>query len=273
VGGGFGYFFQTEKLQVVNPNALAFLPITALVAGCMGLSFASERRGGQLVLAILCGLNFVLVFLTGSRGGMLTATACATFMILGIRGLGRRTVIVSLIALTAVAALSQFTELQTYALARIHILFDPSVSLTDRTSGRADLALAGWHMFRDHPLGIGTGGFGITWSSLGISEGLSGWGLGKVKPAHAGWIKILVENGIPGILFFSMFLGSFLMVGWRNRHRGLLPLGLLATLVLGLGFLTTEYQSKGLWFIAAGVMILLRRRTGRAQLGRAASQR
>ena len=31
----------------------------------------------------------------------------------------------------------------------------------------------------------------------------------------------------------------------------------LVTLVFGLGFTTTEYQSKGLWFLAAGVMALL----------------
>ena len=152
------------------------------------------------------------------------------------------------------------------------MLLDPNVTLTDRTSGRADLMLAGWYMFRDHPLGIGTGGFATAWSGLSVAERISGWGLESLKPAHAGWIKILVENGVPGILFFGAFLCSFAVAGWRSRVRGLLPLGLLASLVLGLGFLTTEYQSKGLWFIAAGVMILLRRHPVAAHHGRTAGR-
>ena len=75
--------------------------------------------------------------------------------------------------------------------------------------------------------------------------------------AHAGWIKILAENGLPGISLMGAYLVSFVVAGWRSRHRDLLMLGLLVTLVFGLGFTTTEYQSKGLWFLAAGVMALL----------------
>jgi hypothetical protein len=187
---------------------------------------------------------------------MLIGTASVAFLLLEIRGLGRRTMILALGVLVVLAVASQFSVLRLYAMSRVHLLFDPTVSWTDRTSGRSDLVLAGWFMFKEHPFGIGTGGFGASWSHLGVINGLSGWGAGQVKPAHAGWIKVLVENGLPGVILFLAFLTSFLVTAWRSHSRELLLLGLLTTLVLGLGFLTTEYQSKGPWFIAAGVISL-----------------
>jgi O-antigen ligase len=255
-GGGFIYYLDSSQIEIVNPNALAFMPITAVFACCLGMPFATDHRNGQALLALLAALNLVLILLSGSRGAMLIGTASAAFLLLGIRGLGKRTMILALAALVVLAVASQFTALRLYAVSRVHLLLDPTVTWTDRTSGRSDLVLAGWRMFQENPFGIGTGGFGASWSHLGTSDGLSGWGLGKVKPAHAGWIKILVENGVPGVTLFVAFVASFVVTAWRSHSREVLLLGFLTTLVLGLGFLTTEYQSKGPWFIAAGVVSL-----------------
>lgn len=111
-------------------------------------------------------------------------------------------------------------------------------------------------MFLEHPLGVGTGGFpAMRLSAPGAEPRFAPY---SQMDAHAGWIKILGENGLPGISLMGAFVLSFAVGGWRSRNRDLLMLGFLATLVFGLGFVSTQYQGSGLWFLAAGVMVLLR---------------
>lgn len=264
-GGSLSYFLHADASDLINPNAVAFMPITGLFACCMGLPFAARYRMGQPLLAGLAGFNMVMVVLTASRGSMVTGSACLAYLLLSIRGAGRKAAVISLVALIAIVALSQFTDLRTYAFHRLNLLMDPNVNVTDATSGRADLAKAGIRMFEQNPLGRGTGGFATAWSQLSYRDSESGWGIGHLKAAHSGWIKILVENGLPGALLYGLFLLGFAVTGWRSGSRDLLLLGGLATIVLSLAFLTTEYQSKGVWFIAAGVMTLLRSRQAAAR--------
>ncbi len=259
-GGSVSYFLHASAADLINPNAVAFMPVTGLFACCMGLAFATRYRMGQPLLSALAGVNMVMVVLTASRGSMVTGSACVAYLLVSIRGIGRKAVVTGLVVLIGIVALSQFTDLRTYAFHRLNLLVDPNVALTDKTSGRADLAKAGVRMFEQNPLGLGTGGFATAWSHLSYRDSQSGWGIGHLKAAHSGWIKILVENGLPGVLLYGLFLLWFTVVGWRSGSRDLLLLGGLATLVLSLAFLTTEYQSKGVWFIAAGVMTLLRSR-------------
>jgi O-antigen ligase len=264
-GGSLSYFLRAGATDLINPNAVAFMPITGLFACCMGLPFAARYRMGQPLLAALAGLNFVMVVLTASRGSMITSSVCLVYLLISMRGIGRKVVVLGLVAIIGIVALSQFTDLRTYAFHRLNLFVDPNVNLTDATSGRADLAKAGLHMFEQNPLGRGTGGFATAWSQLSYRDSESGWGVGHLKAAHSGWIKILVENGLPGALLYGLFLLGFAVSGWRSGSRELVLLGCLATIVLSLAFLTTEYQSKGVWFIAAGVMTLLRSRRPAAQ--------
>lgn len=272
-GGSLSYFLHASATDLINPNAMAYMPITGLFACCMGLPFATRYRMGQPLLAAMAGLNLVLVVLTASRGSMVTGTACAAYMLVSIRGIGRKAVVIGLVALIAIVALSQFTEMRTYAFHRLNLLVDPNVGLTDATSGRADLAKAGVRMFEQKPMGLGTGGFATAWSQLSYRDSESGWGIGHLKAAHSGWIKILVENGFPGVLLYGLFLLAFTISGWRSGSRDMLLLGGLATITLSLAFLTTEYQSKGVWFIAAGVMTMLRSRQSAAPARSVAPER
>src|SRR2546425_974945 len=254
--GGMVFLVQQASLPQINRNAWAYLPLTALFAVCLAFPLARPRVRGQVILATLAVANYTLVFLSGSRGTLLTATACGLFLLVATRHMRRRWMVAVSVPLIALAITTQFSDLQTQAVDRINVLLDPHENLTDRRSGRSQLALAGWRMFLDRPLGVGTGGFAVTRADF--TEAASLWTSEARKAAHAGWIKILAENGLPGLGLMGAYVLSFTVAGWRSRNRSLLMLGVLVTLAFGLGFVSTEYQSKGLWFLAAGVMVLLR---------------
>jgi hypothetical protein len=254
--GALAYMLQRADLPPMIPNAWAFFPLSALFAICMASPFAKGRPRFQLPLSILAACNVGWVFLSGSRGSLLTAVACAAILLIQARG-GRRVTLILSLGLVAMVISSVFTDLQTKMVERLTYLVTPNQALVYRTSGRSDLAIAGWYIFREHPLGVGTGGFATSWLALGSADGLSGWGRGTKKDAHAGWIMVLADNGAPGVILLAAFAGSFAVAGWRRRKRGLLLMGLLGTTGLSLGLLTTEFQNKGLWFLLSGVAVLL----------------
>jgi O-antigen ligase len=254
VVGGIAFVAQQSSLPYVNPNAWAFVPLTALCGISLAFPLARQWPRSQLILALLASASYTLVFLSGSRGALLTATGCGLVLLILTRRMRRRWLVALTVTLVAVAIATQFTDLQTKAVDRVTLLWDPQYSIHVRTSGRSDLVVSGWRMFREHPLGVGTGGFAQTQLDV-ASPGSSSF---RAQQAHAGWIKILAENGVPGIALMGAYVLSFAVAGWRSRSRDLFMLGLLVTLAFGLGFVSNEYQSKWMWFLAAGVMVLLR---------------
>jgi O-antigen ligase len=212
----------------------------------------------QFVLALLAVINALWVFLSASRGNLLIAAVCLAFVLTGMR-LRRALGFGIVAALVSVVVLSQFTTLQERAVERLHLLTDPSESVHLRTSGRSDLAWGAWYMFRDHPFGVGTGGFLPTWLTLGAREGIAqSRGLAP-RAAHSGWMKILAENGFPGILLLGAYVFSFAVSGWRSRDPVLRRLGLMVTAVFAVAGVSMEFQAKGLWLLAAGATVLLDR--------------
>jgi O-antigen ligase len=125
----------------------------------------------------------------------------------------------------------------------------------------------GWSIFVQHPFGIGTGGFEDAWAGLEQPETVTQWAAGKQVPAHSGWLMVLVENGLPGIVFFVAYVGSFALVGLRQRDRRLLLLGVWVTLMLAVAFTMNEFQGKALWFAAAAATALMHREAMRMRIG------
>jgi len=198
----------------------------------------------------------VWVFLSGSRGSLLIAVVCLGFLLVAMRL--RHTLFVGIVAtLVSMLVISQFTTFQQRAIERLRLLADPSQSATERTSGRFDLVVGAWHMFRDHPLGVGTGGFTTTWTELQSREGMTQWHRSRPTPAHSGWMKVLAENGFPGIVLLAGYVVSFAVRGWRARAPHLQRLGLMVTAVLAVAWISSEFQNKAVWFIAAGATVLL----------------
>ncbi len=263
--GGLSFFLQLDRLPPVNPNAWAFFPLTGLFAICLSFPFAAAQTRGQLTLALLAivnlaFVNFVWLVLSASRGALLIAIFCLGFLVLEMRSLTRRVVFIIVGVLLVLTISTQFSNLQAYALKRVNLLVDPTTSLAGRTSGRSDLAIGGWHIFRRNPFGVGTGGFASEWAKLGDLGGLlTTRSVGLQKEAHSGWVKILVENGIVGILLLACYVLSFAVIGLgrARRDRTLRALGVLTTAVLAVALVSTEFQNKGLWLLVAGVTVLL----------------
>jgi O-antigen ligase len=254
--GGLIFFAQGTFVSLVNPNAFVYFPLTAMFSICLG-----ARGAGRVVRLVLAGLaiaNFAWVFLSGSRGGLLIALLCLFFLSVRLLGGPLGWAFVATALFLGVLLSARFGERESYTLHRIGKFLDPSESMAERTSGRYDLVVAGWNMFLDHPLfGVGTGGFAGSWARLEGVEGLSNYGVGREVQAHAGWMKTLAENGLPGLVMHAAFVLSFAVLGWRRRAQGLLFPGLLATGALAVAFISTEFQTKGIWFLAAGVAVLL----------------
>lgn len=255
--GSFVYFMQISSLPFVNPNAWAYFPLTAIFSICLGYKFAPRGWQGQVLCWSLAVANLAWVFLSGSRGSLLVGSTCIMFLLLTTRSMSQRFVYAGLAVVVAIVAIAEFTDLNADAIHRITKLLDPKESVGARTSGRSDLALGAWYIFKEHPLGIGTGGFAQAWANMGYRQSLSGYGYGKEVQAHSGWTKTLAENGFQGTLVLAGFVSSFAVVGWRRRRFGVWSLGLLTTTVFALAFLSTDFAGKGLWYLAAGSTILL----------------
>jgi hypothetical protein len=264
--GGLVFLLQRDSLPYVNPNAWAFFPLTGLFAICMGLPFAKEAAPGRLALQFLgvmnlAMVNLVWVLLSSSRGVLSIAAVCLVYLVLAVRGLSRRLGMLAIAAVLALVVSIEFGDYYDRVAVRVGRLIDPNVELTTRTSGRYDLMVGGWYIFLNHPFGVGPGGFRSAWADLGDLGGRIAFQrkVGEETPAHSGWVQVLAENGFVGVLLFAAYVASFAVVGASKSRQSwsLLLLGMLVTTVMAVGFISTEFRGKGLWFLAAGVTVLL----------------
>ncbi len=74
---------------------------------------------------------------------------------------------------------------------------------------------------------------------------------------HAGWMRVLAENGFIGFLVLAAYAVSFAIVGLGRHNRTQRNLGVLATLAMTISLITTEFHLKGLFFLMVGVTVCL----------------
>jgi O-Antigen ligase len=253
---GLVFYVLRDGLPYINPNSWSYCPLTGIFAISLAVVAGRERNARRRFLLIfLLIANLVWVFVSGSRGSLLVAVLC--FILVGVRlgGGVQRSVF---FAAAGVAVLSAAFALRGYegsTFRRLETLANSRASLIHRTSGRSDLMLAGWYLFRRNLFGIGTGSFDVAYSRLGYGVGLAGFRRGEQTAAHSAWVRVLAENGAPGFLLFSAWVFSFAAATWRGR--GDWVVGALISGSLVLGFVSTEVISKGLWMLAAAGMSAL----------------
>ena len=262
--GGVVYYLAMDSIGYFNPNAWAKFPLTGILLSCLALPYARDFRLGRPALLILALVNALWVFLSGSRGNMLIAAAGLLFLLFFERKFSWKLLVIVLAVAGVTAASALFAEQQTYALTRVEKLFSEESDFDSATSGRVNIALRGVELFTRHPLGVGTGAFNVEISAV------SDFADSEVQ-AHSGWIKVLAENGLPGFLLLAGYVVSFLIVGLRARTREKFFFGALVTLALSVAFLSTEFQGKNLWCLAAAVTVLLHEDHYRAILARPTS--
>jgi O-antigen ligase len=257
--GGLIFFLHESAQRLINPNSFAYFPLTALLTAIFAIGRRNISRLTRIALMLLAAVNAGWIFLSGSRG---TSAVAVVGLLYGLSRARRPLTAVILAAgmlAAGVLVVDLFGEQAERSTQRINKLLDTRYSLAGRTSGRWDIARAGWYIFLEHPVnGVGTGAFAINWKSLTGVSGLSMYGWGREVQAHSGWIKVLAENGAPGFLLLSAFVLSFAWLGFRGGG-GVWPLGLLTTVTFTVALLSTEFQPKGLWFLAAGTVLFLRR--------------
>lgn len=249
--GGLVYLLQMNSLPEMNKNAWSAFPLTALISICLAYVISPPRD--QLRLGMLALVNLVWVFLSGSRGGMLIGLVCAIFLLASTQEKSHRLSLFAVAPAAVAILLGLFSALTDTSLHRVTMLFDSERDLESRTSGRSDLYVAGWRMFRDSPLGVGTGGFGLELANRTDNDLVfSGVELG----AHSAWVQTLVENGIFGIIVLLAYVASFAVAGAKSGMRGYFAVGLMVTFVLGAAFFSRTFHSKNLWLAAAGFVAL-----------------
>jgi hypothetical protein len=275
--GGLVFFLQRDTLHTINENAWAAFPLTALIAVMFGFPSAASMRRGQPTLLVLASINLAWIFLSGSRGNLLIGSCCFLVLLVGLTGTRQRTTALICGAFMALVVAMHFGKMQERAIQRITKLFTTqhglagNYTLKSRTSGRSAMAVGGWDLFQEHPFGVGTGGFPTAWSKLGRHYNLT-YGRGEERAAHSGWVKTMVENGAPGLILLIIYVFSFAAVGLRQRNWVLWRLGILTTVAVGAALLSTEFQTKAVWFLAAGATAFLHReRLEEAMYGRPAA--
>ncbi|MDQ6891355.1 MAG: O-antigen ligase family protein [Acidobacteriota bacterium] len=260
--GGLVFRIEGNAIASINANAWAAFPLTAVISIFLVSTASRVSPPRQFLLAILAIVNCGWIFLIGSRGSMLTSVVLIVPVLTTIRGAHLKVILVAGGVLVGSAIIVRFSEQVAFSQKRISVLLDPETRPRDRTSGRSELVIAGVHIFGESPiLGAGTGGFSARWVKIEALEGLSSWHAGKKTEAHSGWIRTLAENGLPGILLHVLFVTSFAVVGWRKRKQGLLIPGLVVTGALATAYISSDFNGKAMWFLAAGMAVLLNRRS------------
>ncbi len=255
---GLSYFALLDTLPVLNHNAFSYLPLTGLFSICLALDSLEEGRALRIWLVILAVANSAWVFFSTSRGAILIGGICLLYMIRTTKDFSARASLALFAPILLGGTLIVFSDLQVQAATRVARLFDRSVSLESRTSGRSDLAKAAVLLFAQNPVGTGTGSFNMEFRNMNIPE-LSFSGMDR--NAHSGWLKVLVENGVIGFILLTGFVVSFSIVGWKKRQAGLLPFGLWISLILSSNYVSREFQAKGPWLlVASGIVLLSERR-------------
>jgi len=182
------------------------------------------------------------------------AVCCLVFQIAAVSGFRRQMALVGMLLLVTAAVLT--SESGQASKSRWNRLFDSELSAAERTSGRSFLFQVGVHVFTQKPLGAGTGAYAHEGQPYAqAARAFSG----NAMQSHSAWLKVLVENGVVGILLFAAYVGSFAYVALRRADPEMVRLGLLTSIVIAVGFMTTEFASKGLWLLPTGVSVLMAR--------------
>lgn len=142
---------------------------------------------------------------------------------------------------------------------RIETIEDAGANIqgVDTGSGRLVLLEAQWRMFRDHPMGCGASCTAVLSPQYLAEQYLAG----GERASHNTFMTMLVEHGIPGVLFYVLLLIWMFYVLRRlsravKQSEGFLPTlypaiaAVVAALTVGDLFVTYSKLEVRFWFVA-----------------------
>lgn len=217
--------------------------ITMLVSG--GLCLTHKARYWPAIVAVLSGICLVMSGSATALGAASLAVALtlATFAIVALR-VRRQQGFWLLLALMATSALAAY-------------LVTESVAATlgrDMTfTGRTDI----WLQFMHFAQQRAWSGWG--WATISTTDSMlplirQTLDLPHIQTPHSGYLSLLVELGIPGLLAFAMWLAITLVASsWRaivgQEGPALIRLALALALIMHSAFESTSGALPSLWLL------------------------
>ncbi len=211
-----------------------------------GIVYAVEqiltpRKSHKLFYVAELGLYLLVIFATGSRGGML-----AIVMALAVAGCGQmlknkislKTVLLPLLLVGGIG-LTLFI-LPHFLPESVLDRFSAQSIVESKGTGRYQLWKNFLYLYADSPLWrqlIGYGG-GSSLELARISR------MVKANVTHNIWVEYLISFGALGVLFYLTYLWQFIRMAWRREIFALAVfIGMLTFM------LSTSYQGKAFWNI------------------------
>lgn len=193
----------------VNRNHFAGFAELVIPVALVPLVLGKVRRERWFAVAIFALLPIGALFLSASRGGMLSFAAeigvLALLMVL--RRAGGRNVLAG-----GVVLLLAFLLVSWLGVRQILERFSSMQSLEVTVGKRATMRQDAWHMFRDHPwTGTGLGTLPLVFPAY---ESLYD---GKIiNHAHNDYLEMLADTGLAGALCCTWYLGALFFVSLKQ---------------------------------------------------------
>lgn len=184
---------------IEREKRLLYLTAIAL----MGVAiFMSGSRGGMISLIVMV---FFLVALTGFRRkveGVAPEIAARTRHIVLRVGLGLAlllAIVVGVILIGGESSLSRFMD---------------SVNASDPTTGRTQVWRVTMSVIKAHPvIGSGLGAYGVAYTPFDPRNGVN-----RAEQAHNDYLQVLADAGIIGAILGLFFIIALFRMGFRRRH-------------------------------------------------------
>jgi O-antigen ligase len=173
-------------------------------------SFASGNR--KLLAGIAAALMASTIFLSGSRGGMISLVIEIALLFVAIQAKDKRprTVWIALLTLAASVAVVYWLEGRDFIQRLISIHSETQAEISGGT--RFSIVRDGLHMFVRHPIsGWGLGTFPVVYPQF-----RSFYTNFFINQAHNDYLQLLIETGLLGFLAAAWFLVRLYRETWKK---------------------------------------------------------
>lgn len=215
----FGPFVNRHNFAAYMEMALA-LPLGLLFTGAV-------EREKRLLYVTACALMGIALFMSGSRGGMISFVAMIFFLIavtsfspqrgtgdqefegaeatrsMALRvGLGFALLVVIAFGVVLIGGESSLSRLM------------DSVNASDPTTGRTNIWRVTTDVIKAHPvLGAGLGAYGVAYTAFDPRNGVN-----RPEQAHNDYLQVLADAGIVGAVLGLFFIAALFRTGFKRRR-------------------------------------------------------